>query len=68
MASMLELDEVEYADGDRCLLAALGGNSIGLNLLSKRSPTYDLKVDRIKLVYDRYLFKDMGHPNMRLTF
>ena len=41
----------------------LGGNSIGLNLLLKRLPDYVPKVDRIKSVYHRYLFKAMGHPN-----
>ena len=42
-----------------------GGNTIGLNLSPNRLPKYAPKVDRIKSVYHRYLFKAMGHPNMR---
>ena len=42
----------------------VGGNSIGLNLSPKRSPKYTPKVDRIKSVYHRYLFKAMGRRNI----
>ena len=49
---------------DHLIWRAQGGNSIELNLLPKRSPKYAPKVDRIKSVYHRYLFKAMGHPKM----
>ena len=66
-STMRGFEPSEFAARTRRLqtaMAAQGGNSIGLNLSPKRLPKYAHKVDRIKSVNHRHLFKAMGHPNM----